>query len=577
MTFGENQEFIVNLLLKRKILTPAAVESAKKNALKRNTGPVDYMVESGLLSEEAILMEMAESLGMDFITISKQMIDPKAVEKITPQQARDFGIMPYKMEFNTLIVATSRPHDLHHLDTLRHILNTNLDCVVSSSKDIKAAIDSTYNKIDPVQAAAVMKESGVHASQSPGSDVEQALMNFMDSKDEKNLSADDAPVIRLVSGMIHEAFRLRASDIHLEPMEKYYRVRYRIDGVLVEIKRHPKQLQNPISSRVKLLADMKLSERRLPQDGKIKINLKNKAIDIRVSTLPGTWGESIVMRILDKSSLKLGLPNLGFLSDTEKIWDSLIQLSNGVILITGPTGSGKTTTLYSCLNALNVPGRKIITVEDPIEYQLSGINQVQVREEIDLTFSSVLRACLRQAPNIIMVGEIRDSETARIAMNAAFTGHLVFSTLHTNDAPGAITRLIDQGIEPFLVASAVRGILAQRLVRKICPECKTPYKATQREMDVLNLSSEKVPQLYKGTGCVNCNNSGYKGRCGIFELMTMNPNIQELVFSKRSSAEIRQMAIQNGMRTLREDGVIKVLNGTTTIEELLRVTKIGET
>lgn len=576
MTFGENQEFIINVLLKKKILTSAAVDSAKKNAIKKNMGPVDFLVESGHISEEAVLMELATSLGMDFVIISKQMIDPKAVEKITHQQAMDFGIMPFKMEFNTLIVATSRPHDLHHLDTLRHVLNINLDCVISSSKDIKAAIETTYNKIDPNHAALAMKESGVH-EHSPGSDVEQALMSFMDSKDEKTLTAEDAPVIRLVSGMIHEAFRLRASDIHLEPMEKYYRVRYRIDGVLVEFKRHPKQLQNPMSSRVKLLADMKLSERRLPQDGKIKINLKNKAIDIRVSTLPGTWGESIVMRILDKSSLKLGLPNLGFLSDTEKIWDGLIQLSNGVILITGPTGSGKTTTLYSCLNALNIPGRKIITVEDPIEYQLSGINQVQVREEIHLTFSSVLRACLRQAPNIIMVGEIRDSETARIAMNAAFTGHLVFSTLHTNDAPGAITRLIDQGIEPFLVASAVRGILAQRLVRKICPECKTPYTATVREMDVLNLSSEKIPQLYKGTGCVNCNNTGYKGRCGIFELMTMNTNIQELVFEKRSSVEIRQVAIQNGMRTLREDGVIKVLNGTTTIEELLRVTKIGET
>lgn len=576
MTFGENQEFIINVLLKRTILTPAALEIAKKKSIKQNLGIIDSLVESGQISEEAVLMELATSLGMDFVSISKQPIDPKAVEKITHQQALDFGIMPYKMDFNTLIVATCRPHDLHHLDTLRHILNINLDCVISSSKDIKTAIEATYNKIDPNLAALAMKESGVHEP-SAGSDVEQALINFMDSKDEKTLSAEDAPVIRLVSGMIHEAFRLRASDIHLEPMEKYYRVRYRIDGVLVEFKRHPKQLQNPMSSRVKLLADMKLSERRLPQDGKIKINLKNKAIDIRVSSLPGTWGESIVMRILDKSSLKLGLPNLGFLSDTEKIWDGLIQLSNGVILITGPTGSGKTTTLYSCLNALNIPGRKIITVEDPIEYQMSGINQVQVREEINLTFSSVLRACLRQAPNIIMVGEIRDSETARIAMNAAFTGHLVFSTLHTNDAPGAITRLIDQGIEPFLVASAVRGILAQRLVRKICPECKTPYAATQREMDILNLSSEKIPQLYKGTGCVNCNNTGYKGRCGIFELMTMTPNIQELVFEKRSSAEIRQTAILNGMRTLREDGVIKVLNGTTTIEELLRVTKIGET
>jgi general secretion pathway protein E/type IV pilus assembly protein PilB len=323
---------------------------------------------------------------------------------------------------------------------------------------------------------------------------------------------------------------------------------------------------------------MKLSERRLPQDGKIKLNIRNRQIDIRVSTLPSTYGESVVMRILDKSELSLGLARLGFLSDTEKIWRGLISAANGVILITGPTGSGKTTTLYSCLNALNTPGRKIITVEDPIEYQLSGINQVQVREDIHLTFSRVLRACLRQAPNIIMVGEIRDSETARIAMNAAFTGHLVFSTLHTNDASGGVTRLIDQGIEPFLVASAVRGILAQRLVRNICPECRVHYRPTDEEMEVLGIrKSEKTPKLSRGQGCVNCNGSGYKGRCGIFELLQLTPDIQDLVYQKKSSAEIRDLAIRNGMRTLREDAVVKVLNGTTTMDELLRVTKIGET
>ena len=570
--FGDNQEYISNLIVRKKKISPEDLDNAKRNAAKKSIGIIDSVVELNLLSEEAVLKELASDLGMEFLATTKFKVDPKALEKITYKQAKDLHIMPLKIEFNTIHVATSRPLDLVIFDNLRHLLNMEIDTVVATQTEIDQAIESYYKGAEAIQKTSDEKEKAAQHDE-----VESALLNFLDTKTEKSLGNDDAPIIRLVSNMITEAFRLRASDIHLEGLEKAYRVRYRIDGVLVEIKKHPKQLQNPISSRVKLLADMKLSERRLPQDGKIKIVIKNKPIDIRVSTLPGTNGESIVMRILDKSSLNLGLPTLGFLADTEKIWNSLIALSNGVILITGPTGSGKTTTLYSCLNALNTPGRKIITVEDPIEYQLSGINQVQVREEIGLTFSSVLRACLRQAPNIIMVGEIRDSETARIAMNAAFTGHLVFSTLHTNDAPGAITRLIDQNIEPFLVASAVRGILAQRLVRKICPECKTPYKASEQELEALRLGRDKAGQiLYKGMGCVNCNFTGYKGRSGIFELMVMLPNIQDLVYQIRSSAEIREMAIQNGMRTLREDGILKVLNGSTTVEELLRVTKIGE-
>ncbi|EKD27890.1 MAG: hypothetical protein ACD_79C00507G0004 [uncultured bacterium] len=571
--FGVNQKYILNLLIKQKLISASDAEKARQISTDKSIGVIDAAIIAKIIPEDQILRTLAHDLGLKFIQLSSMSIDIKAIETITHQQAKEYHIMPVIREMNTLIIATHKPLDLEYIDNLRMILNLQVDTVVATRMDIEQTIDKYYAK--------VINENEVGTKETSDSlnntETEHALLQYMDDED-KHLDHDDAPVIRLVSSIITDAFNSRASDIHIEPLEKTLRIRFRIDGVLVEIKKHPKQLQAPVTSRVKLLAGMKIAEKRMPQDGKIKLKIRNNPIDIRVSALPSTYGESVVMRILDKSELNLGLPSLGFLSDTEKIWNQLINFSNGVILITGPTGSGKTTTLYSCLHALNTSKRKIITIEDPIEYQLNGINQVQVKEEVHLSFSSVLRACLRQAPNIIMVGEIRDNETAKIAMNAAFTGHLVFSTLHTNDAPGGITRLIDQKVEPFLVASAVRGILAQRLVRKICINCKISYVASDHEIGILNLRDQKKSQtLFKGQGCKLCSGTGYKGRTGIFELLMISPDIQDMIYNKNSSAEIRELAIRNGMRTLREDGILKVLNGTTTIEELLRVTKIGET
>jgi general secretion pathway protein E/type IV pilus assembly protein PilB len=353
-----------------------------------------------------------------------------------------------------------------------------------------------------------------------------------------------------------------------------FRIRFRVDGVMHEIQGPPRRLQGSVLSRIKIMAKMDIAEKRLPQDGRIMINVLGRDLDLRVSSLPAQHGESIVLRILDKQSLMLGLPELGFSSEDQRVYERLIQLPNGVLLITGPTGSGKTTTLYACLNFINRPDRKIITVEDPIEYMLSGVNQVQVNEDIGLTFARVLRSILRQAPNVIMIGEIRDFETAEVAIEASLTGHLVFSTLHTNDAPSAITRLIDMGVKPFLVASSLQSVMAQRLVRRVCPECREPYTPTSWELEAFNLSDEKLKdaQLFKGAGCRACSNTGYRGRIGIYEQMTVSEDIQKLVYQRVPSTEIRKVARQMGMKTLREDGMLKVLSGVSTLEEVMRIT-----
>jgi len=367
---------------------------------------------------------------------------------------------------------------------------------------------------------------------------------------------------------------MRASDIHLEPLAKTFRVRYRIDGVLQEIKPPPKRLQAAIVSRLKIQSNMSISEHRIPQDGRIQTNVGNKLIDLRVSCLPTNHGESIVMRILDKEGLRLGLPELGFFTDDQQTFERLIGLPDGILLVTGPTGSGKTTTLYSCLHFINRPDRKIITVEDPVEYILAGINQVQVNEAVGLTFAMALRSILRQAPNVIMIGEIRDLETATIAINASLTGHLVFSTLHTNDAPSAVTRLIDIGVKPFLVASSTRGLMAQRLVRKVCKQCGQPYVPSEDEMRQLNLdhANTQGATFMKGKGCSNCSNTGYRGRFGIFEIFVIDDDARKLIYEKVSASVLRNRAREMGMRTLREDGIRKVLAGLTTPDEVIRAT-----
>jgi len=530
----------------------------------------ESLVELGMAEPVEIAKALAYQFGMEFIQLNKTPISPEIIKLVPRELAYKYHIMPINFENYILTVAISDPLALDILESLRFELGYEIEGIVAFDEDILKSLEKYYGaqeeKIDMLLKD-IQDENITISSENSADQVHSE--NDSDGDEE-------APVIKMVNLIISEAFRKRASDIHLEPMERTFRIRYRVDGVLHEIPSPPKRLQGSVISRLKIMANLDMAEKRLPQDGRIKVKVgKNKTIDLRVSTLPANHGESIVMRILDKGGLSLGLSELGFFTDDEKLFNNSISQPNGIILITGPTGSGKTTTLYSCLNTLNKPDKKIITVEDPIEYQLPGINQVQIRSDIGLSFAKVLRACLRQAPNIIMVGEIRDLETAEIAINASLTGHLVFSTLHTNDAPGAITRLIDQGVKPFLVASAVRCILAQRLVRCICTNCKESYKPSAKELQTLNLPVDQAENIvfYRGAGCSNCGNTGYKGRKGIFEILLMRDEIQHMIYNKCSSAAIRARARELGMRTLREDGIRKVLSGMTTLSEIIRITQ----
>jgi type IV pilus assembly protein PilB len=564
MNYSDNQEVVKNILLEYGEIKEKDIKEAEDFRRKNNTNLILALIKTGKVTELKVTQKVAEYFGYKTIDINDIKLSPTVISQLDEAIAKKYKIIPVKIEDGNLVIAFSNPMDINIIDNIRLLLKRKVEGVVADEESIMKAIRLYYEA-----AGAVEQKDTKFVS----SEDQEGSVEFLDDAADK-VTSDDAPVIKLVSMIISDAFRMRASDIHMEPLEKTFRVRYRIDGVLHEMQSPPKDLQSALLQRVKLMANMSLAEKRLPQDGKIKIKIMNKDIDIRVSALPSTHGESIVMRILDKSNLLVGLSMLGFAGDIEKKWSDLISLPNGVLLITGPTGSGKTTTLYACLNFLNKPETKIITVEDPIEYQITGINQVQVHEDIGLDFASVLRTCLRQAPNIIMVGEIRDLETARICMNAAFTGHLVFSTLHTNDAPGGITRLVDQGIKPFLVASAVRAILAQRLVRKICEFCKEAYAPTKEEITALDIKEDIGGKMfYKGKGCPKCTGSGYKGRSCISELMIVDEDIQELVYGNASSMEIKKLAVSKGMRVLKKDAVLKVFAGGTTVEEVIRVTK----
>ena len=530
---------------------------------------LDELVKEEIVSEEDVLGLLASQFGMDMVDIDASQLDTELAKVISAEDARKYGVVPLMRDGDTLTVAVQDPLDYDSLDRLRYMLKCNVEGVVATRSDIARAMEVLYpgSSADMEALLADLKDKDV--------DVESRGNELQDQLGVAEASESDAPVIKLVSMIIMEAFKRRASDIHLEPLENRFRIRYRIDGALQDMDPPPKRLQPAIIQRLKIQAGMKISEKRIPQDGRIQVSVKGRDLDLRVSSVPTNHGESIVMRILDKQNLALGLPELGFLSDDQQKFEQLIGLSDGVLLVTGPTGSGKTTTLYACLGQMNTPNRKIITVEDPVEYQMAGVNQVQVNRDVGLDFSAALRSILRQAPNIVMIGEIRDQETADIAMEAALTGHLVFSTLHTNDAPSAITRLIDIGVKPYLVASAVRAVMAQRLVRCICRECKEERAPTTRELKMLGEMGAKNIQnmkMYRGRGCSVCSMTGYKGRKGIFEIFMMTEELQRLVFDQRPSAELRALARENGMRSLREDGLLKVASGMTSLDEVLRVT-----
>jgi type IV pilus assembly protein PilB len=562
-------EYVVEILRDVGLITHDDLQKAKEVSKHENIGIVEALIKMGRITQMDVSKALASQFGMDTINLAEYRVPDDVISLVPRHIARRYKIIPVYKHDNTLTVAISDPLDVDTVDSLRYILKMNVEPVVSSKTDIETSLTRYYGDADDTV------ENMLQEITEGEVDLGVAEKAVDSTIEDTTATEADAPIIKLVGLLILEAYRNRASDIHVEPLEKRLRVRYRIDGVLHEVDNPPKRLQAAILSRIKIMANMSIAEKRVPQDGRIQIPVMGRTLDLRVSCLPTNHGEGIVMRILDKTSLLLGLGDLGFFSDDQETMEKLISLPDGIFLVTGPTGSGKTTTLYSCLNTINKPDRKIITVEDPVEYQLAGINQVQVNADINLTFSAALRSILRQAPNIIMIGEIRDLETANIAVQASLTGHLVFSTLHTNDAPSAVTRMVDMGVKPFLVASSVRAIMAQRLIRKICPKCKEPYVPSDYEVQVLKLNPEEVRKatLYKGRGCQDCSRTGYRGRMGIYEIFRIDDEVRRLIYEKVPSNVIRARARELGMRTLREDGVRKIMAGITTPEEVISITQ----
>ncbi len=562
-----NEDYVLRVLQDVGLVTGPQIEKARARLNGANT-VVDLLVSDGIVSNTDVSRALAAQAQMDWIDISAMVIPPQVIKQIRVEDARRFKVIPIAFGETGLVVAVSDPLDIDTIDSLSFLLQRELELVCTSPEKIREALIKYYGTAD--EAADILQ-------QRLGEDVDLGL-EIGDGAQLAECDESDAPIIRMVSMLLIEAHRVRASDIHLEPLDKKFRVRFRIDGVLHEMQAPPKRLQSAIISRLKIMTgSMSIAEKRLPQDGRIQVKIKKKPIDLRVSTIPTNHGESIVMRVLDKSSLMLGLPELGFFSDDQETFERLIQLPDGILLVTGPTGSGKTSTLYACLNYINKPDRKIITVEEPIEYQMNGINQVPVNPEIGMTFPAALRSILRQAPNIIMIGEIRDLETASIATNASLTGHLVFSTLHTNDAPSAVARLIDIGVQPFLVASSVRTIMAQRLVRRLCLNCRQPGELTETELRALRIEPGQLreTEVMKPVGCEECRHTGYKGRMGIFEIFGIDDEVRHMINKRTSTVQLRQRARELGMRTLREDGVRKVLAGLTSAEEVISIT-IGD-
>jgi type IV pilus assembly protein PilB len=561
---AEKDDYLLDLLVDLGFTNAEQVAQARTES--GGVGVVDFLVANKAIRLADVTQAKAAQFGAEVVNLGGMKIEDEIISIIPRHIAKKYRVVPIFKADNKIAVAIADPSDLNTIDSLTHLLNAEIELRVASEPDIEAALNKYYGgekkaRADGVFADVIQEltESDVHVG----------------NLDDDGGAVDaDGPLIRLVNQIIVDAFKLRASDIHLEPLEKRFRLRYRIDGVMQEMKAPPKRLQPSIIARLKIQSNMVISEHRIPQDGRIQTKVGSKLIDLRVSCLPTNHGESIVMRILDKEGLKLGLPELGFFTDDQQTFERLIAMPDGILLVTGPTGSGKTTTLYSCLHYINRPDKKIITVEDPVEYILAGINQVQVSEQVGLTFAAALRAILRQAPNVVMIGEIRDLETASIAINASLTGHLVFSTLHTNDAPGAVARLVDIGVKPFLVASSTRCLMAQRLVRKVCKKCAQPYEPTEAEMGALGITAEmlKGATLMKGRGCNNCSNTGNRGRFGVFEIFVIDDEARKLIYDHAPTSVLRARAREMGMRTLREDGVRKILAGMTTPEEVIRST-----
>jgi type IV pilus assembly protein PilB len=560
----KQQKRLGEILVKWGVVTQSGVDEALEHSKAEGLRIGEALIALGLADEEDVTKALATQYDMEYIDLDRNVVVPTELHLIPDDIIKRHLVLPLGRENDKLKIVITDPLDLETLDMLRFRLNFELEpCLASKSK--------MRNYVDQFVRSDMSLDHQVHL-------MEESERGGAGEGDEK-LDEDSAPIIRLVTMIIGEAVKMRASDIHIEPMTNRVRVRYRVDGVCRERDNIPKRMQGPVVNRFKIMAGIDLAERRMPGDGRIKMSVSGADIDFRVSSLPSYHGESVVLRILRPDAAKLGIQTLGFEAENYAQFQRIIRRPNGVFLVTGPTGSGKTTSLYAAINELNRPDRKIITAEDPVEYNFTGINQCQVNESIGLTFAAILRSMLRQAPNIILVGEIRDMEVAEVAIQAALTGHLVFSTLHTNDAPSAITRLIDMGVKPFLVASSIQAVMAQRLIRIICPDCKEVYPDPDpRILRVLGFRPEEIKDrtFYRGRGCTNCGGSGYRGRQGIFELMEMNSAIRELAFNRAALNEIRKTARASGMRGLLEDGRTKIVNGVTTPDELVRITQTSD-
>ncbi len=562
---------LLNLLLRNKKISREEAEVILREAKMANKPIRELVVQRGVMSEEELARFLARSYNMEYLDLPKYEINEDLVRKIPESFLRKNLVIPLRKKGRRLMVALADPTQSQVIEDLQFLTGADIQPYVAKASDIQATLDKVLGA--PSQdflreAMEAIEEEGVEGEVEVG-EVEEEEAGAVDLT-----AAAAAPVVKLVNGLLAQAIQMGASDIHIEPYEKDFRVRFRMDGVLHEVMHPPYKFKNAVISRIKIISKLDIAERRRPQDGRIRLRYGNREVDIRVSTVPTVYGEKVVMRILDKSALSVNLENLGFEEEALKLFMDAIHKPYGMILVTGPTGSGKSTTLYSAMQILNKPEVNIMTAEDPVEYNFHGLNQVQIREEIGLTFASALRAFLRQDPDIILVGEIRDKETADIAVKAALTGHLVLSTLHTNDAPSTVVRMVDMGVEPFLVSASVILVVAQRLMRKICPNCKAPVEYHPEDLRELGLNPEELTNVtfYKGEGCEKCKNTGYKGRTGIYEVMAMTPEIREAINEGATTQEIREIALEQGMITLRDAALRKFINGITTREEVLRVT-----
>lgn len=544
------------------------LEEARQMAADLGITAEDALVRLGYISGGDLGKAQAAEFNYEYIELEGLQIPNSVIELVTESMAREYVVIPTGLQGESVVIAMHNPNNIDILDKLRFVLDRDIKVVMAPMESIQGAINRHYGQTETESVDTMISE------------FTETQIEFTDTEARAAVKGDEdesAPIIRLANLIITEAMQMRASDIHIEPFEDRIRIRYRIDGSLIERDSPPKRLLSALLSRFKIMARMDISEKRRPQDGRIKTRMGNKEFDLRVSILPTNHGQAVVMRILDRDNIKIGIRNLGFSDENYRTFQNIIRRPNGIFLVTGPTGSGKTTTLYSALGELNRPDRKIITAEDPVEYYLPGINQVEVKHSIGFDFAKIIKSMLRQAPNVILVGEIRDTETGEMAVQASLTGHLVFSTLHTNDAPGSITRLIDMGVQPFLVASSLMAVMAQRLVKVVCAKCREPYQPTPEEIDFFQLSDEELEsgEWVRGKGCNACQHSGYKGRRAVFELMTMNSTLREMAFNSEPTQNIRRQARLFGMRTLVDDARDKAMAGLTTLAEVQKLAKGG--